>query len=1145
MTRGNDGSIYLGGTTRRNLDGQTNAGSFDAFLTKYNPDGTKTWTRLSGSAGDDYTYALTTGADGSIYAGGHTERNLDGQTNSGSFDAFIIKYNPDGTKVWTRLLGGFDSENLSAVARGNDGAVYVIGSTYGRFGFDGQTNRGGSDIFIAKYNPDGTKVWTRLLGSDRDDWGYGATVGADGSIYVGGTTYGNLDGQNNTGGADAFITKYNPDGTKVWTRLLGGSGSDSGFALTADGNGFIYFAGASDGNLDGQTNNGNSYDGFIAKYNADGTKVWTRLVGGAYEDFATALTSGSDGSIYMGGSTESSFDGQGANVPGYYTDAFISKYNSDGTRVWTRLLGGNKDDAATAVITGGDGAVYVAGNTRDNLDGQTNSGSEDAFITKYVVNNAVSLAIAATNATQTEGNSGTKAFTFTVTRSGGTTGTNSVNWALTASGTNPVNGGDFLGGVLPSGVVSFAAGETSKAITINVAGDTSAEPDETFTLTLTNPGGGALIAGATATGTIQNDDTVLTIVPTRADRTEGNISPTPFTFTVTRSGTNTGTNSLNWRVSGSGTNPANTADFPGAVLPSGSISFAPGETSKVITFNVAGDTSVEANETFTVTIANPTGGATIAGATATGTIQNDDLLNNPSPIESWTRLLGTGYEAKALTPGPDGSIYVSGNPFIIKYNSDGTTAWTRFSGGSGEALARSGDGSIYVSGYTSGNLDGQINSGKRDAYVSKYDDNGTRVWTRLLGTVSDEVASALTVGADGSIYVSGATTGNLGGQTNSGDEDGFIAKYNADGTRAWTRILGTSGIDRVNASTIGRDGFIYVSGYTTGNLHGETNKGSGDAFIAKYNPDGTRVWTRLLGTGSLDSALGMTTGNDGSLYISGATTGDLDGQIYSGGGSTDAFIAKYNPDGSRVWTRILGTIGSDVGRDLTIGTDGSIYMGGVTDGIFDTPNAGTYTTFDGFISKYTPDGTRAWARGVANSAKNYNVFAYAVTVSGDGSLYAAGQTNGPLASQTNIGGTDAFVRKFIVNGLDKPPTFAIAATNAAQTEGNSGTKAFTFTITRSGNTLGINSVSWRVTGSGTTPANSLDFQGERLPGTFVTFAPGETAKVITVNVAGDTIGEPNETFSVTLSNPTNTAVIGTATATGTIQNDDTVQNNEF
>jgi ELWxxDGT repeat protein len=131
------------------------------------------------------------------------------------------------------------------------------------------------------------------------------------------------------------------------------------------------------------------------------------------------------------------------------------------------------------------------------------------------------LAIAATNANQTEGNRGSKAFTFTVTRSVNTTGTNNVNWAVTGSGSNPANATDFVGGILPSGTESFTTGQTSKVITVNVQGDTTVEPNENFTVTLSNPTNGATITTATATGTIQNDDFIGTSGPDTLVGTSG------------------------------------------------------------------------------------------------------------------------------------------------------------------------------------------------------------------------------------------------------------------------------------------------------------------------------------------------------------------------------------------------------------------------------------------------------------------------------------------------------------------------------------------------------------------------------------------------------------------------------------------------
>jgi hypothetical protein len=104
-----------------------------------------------------------------------------------------------------------------------------------------------------------------------------------------------------------------------------------------------------------------------------------------------------------------------------------------------------------------------------------------------------------------EGDAGSMAFTFTVSRTGDTSGTSSAVWAVSGSGFNPANADDFNGAVIPSGSVFFAAGESSHSITVNVNGDTNVESDEGFTVTLTSPSG-ATIATAAASGTIRNDD---------------------------------------------------------------------------------------------------------------------------------------------------------------------------------------------------------------------------------------------------------------------------------------------------------------------------------------------------------------------------------------------------------------------------------------------------------------------------------------------------------------------------------------------------------------------------------------------------------------------------------------------------------------
>src|SRR5262245_34217718 len=200
----------------------------------------------------------------------------------------------------------------------------------------------------------------------------------------------------------------------------------------------------------------------------------------------------------------------------------------------------------------------------------------------YTASAGATMAIAATSAVKPEGNAGSTAFTFTVTRSGDTSGASSVNYAVTGSGASPANAADFTGGTLPSGTVNFTATQTSQVVTINVGGDAAIEPDEGFTVTLSGATGGTL-GTATALGAIQNADASLSIAATSAAKPEGNAGNTAFTFTVTRSGDTSGISSVNYSVTGSGASPADAADFAGGTLPSGTVNFAATQSSQVVT----------------------------------------------------------------------------------------------------------------------------------------------------------------------------------------------------------------------------------------------------------------------------------------------------------------------------------------------------------------------------------------------------------------------------------------------------------------------------------------------------------------------------------------------------------------------------------
>ena len=377
VSTASDGSIYTSGYVYDgDLDGETNAGGYDAFLIKYSSSGTKAWTKLFGTSSSDVSYGVSTASDGSIYVTGKTEGALDGQTNAGGYDGFLTKYSSSGTKVWTKLLGTSSNDYGYEVSTASDGSIYISGVTYGAL--DGETHTGNEDIFLTKYSSDGTKAWTKLLGTSANDHSYGVSTASDGSIYITGYTRGDLDGETNSGGfSDAYLTKYASDGTKLWTKLLGSSSSDYGRGVSTASDGSIFITGATKSDLDGETHSGGVFDAFLTKYSSDGTKLWTKLLGSSSNDYSYSVSTASDGSVYITGYTSSDLDGESSSGE---NDIFVTKYSSDGTKLWTKLLGTSEDDVGNGVSIASDGTIYITGYTAGALNGETNAGGGDVFL---------------------------------------------------------------------------------------------------------------------------------------------------------------------------------------------------------------------------------------------------------------------------------------------------------------------------------------------------------------------------------------------------------------------------------------------------------------------------------------------------------------------------------------------------------------------------------------------------------------------------------------------------------------------------------------------------------------------------------------------------------------------------------------------
>ena len=360
--------VYVAGITGDALPGQVHVGGLDVFVRKYDFNGTELWTRQFGTPGFDLTVALTADSSG-VYVGGQTNGTLPGQTSSGDFDAFVRKYDPNGTELWTRQFGtaSFDAGGRFAT---DASGVYVVGRTQGTL--PGQTSSGDFDAFVRKYDPNGTELWTRQFGTASSDMAFGVAAGS-GGVYVVGWTRGTLPSQTSSGDFDAFVRKYDPNGTELWTRQFGTTARDSASVVTAEASG-VYVAGEVGGTLPGQVGAGGS-DAYVRRYDSAGSELWTRQFGSAEFDTLNGITVDSAG-IYVAGDTSGALPGQ---VSSGDSDGFVRKSDLTGSEVWTRQFGTASRDGAFGIAVHSSG-VYASGSTHGTLPGQISSGAIDAFL---------------------------------------------------------------------------------------------------------------------------------------------------------------------------------------------------------------------------------------------------------------------------------------------------------------------------------------------------------------------------------------------------------------------------------------------------------------------------------------------------------------------------------------------------------------------------------------------------------------------------------------------------------------------------------------------------------------------------------------------------------------------------------------------
>jgi hypothetical protein len=408
-------------------DLHTSNGYNDVFLCKFDSRGDFAWAVNVGGQDYDCGKSVAVDKNGNAYVTGEFRGSVDfdpgpGEdfhTSKGDRDAFLVKFDQEGSFLWAESWGGLHCEPGLSVAVDDNGNAYVTGDFFSEDDFDFDPgpgkdihiSNGNEDAYLVKYDPDGKFLWAENWGGKRGDIGTSVAVGY-GAVYVTGGVLSKSpdfdpgsgeDIHQNNAFEDAYLSKFNLDGNFLWARTWGGLNIVVGMSV-AVGNaedvyvtGYFWEAGDFDPGVgvDLHTSNGDK-DVFLSKFDSEGSFLWADTWGGIAEDNGASVSADDFGYVYAAGEFDKTVDFDPGPQEDVHTtngngEAFLSRLDPDGNFVWARTWGASRTDSAMSGATDDFGNVYITGSFEKTVDfdpgpGVDNHTSDrlDIFLIKFL-----------------------------------------------------------------------------------------------------------------------------------------------------------------------------------------------------------------------------------------------------------------------------------------------------------------------------------------------------------------------------------------------------------------------------------------------------------------------------------------------------------------------------------------------------------------------------------------------------------------------------------------------------------------------------------------------------------------------------------------------------------------------------------------
>jgi len=429
------GNVLVTGMTYSN-NFPTSTGAFqtvkgatsDVYIVKFNSMGVRQWATLFGGNNAELGWCIATDNNDNAVVTGYTVSSNFPTTvtafqpalNVGvSSDVFVLKLNSAGNRVWATYYGGEHYDGADGICTDLNNNIFIAGSTRSltfpvTTGAYQTNNAGNNDVFVAKFDPNGTPIWSTYYGGTNDEYARMLKADALGNVGVVGQANTNFPvtagayQAASAGSTDAFVMKFDPNGNPLWATYYGGNNLDDGAAIATDQNNNFIIA--------GQTNSNNlpatagtfqpayaaASDAFVAKFNSSGNVSWTTYYGGVSQDFGYGIAVDNNDNIFVSGSTYGidfpvttcayQTANSGASAVFDREDSFIFKLDPSGQQLCATYLGGFKhdeEDGGRQIAVSGN-YVYLTGQTPGSFPVTSGAqqvsyggGQFDAFVAQF------------------------------------------------------------------------------------------------------------------------------------------------------------------------------------------------------------------------------------------------------------------------------------------------------------------------------------------------------------------------------------------------------------------------------------------------------------------------------------------------------------------------------------------------------------------------------------------------------------------------------------------------------------------------------------------------------------------------------------------------------------------------------------------